>query len=253
MIAYRLTDRLADISTNVSAEAVQAFIDQGALRPGRMIAIHNGINVEAFTFDGGARRRLRDEWRLRDTDNMLLAVGRLGEQKDFPGLLSALARLKSRGYHPRLLIVGEGPERKKLAALAASLGIDSQVEFVGVRHDVPDLMTACDVFVLSSAWEGFGLVVAEAMACERVVVATDSGGVREVVGEVGLLVPPRDSNALAEALEHALALPRSKRDELGRLGRERVIERYSLQATASRYLSVFEGLSPEAGRSSARE
>lgn len=241
MIAYRLTDGLADISTNVSEEAVRAFVDQGALRARCMVAIHNGIDVKAFIFDGTARQRLRDDWGVRDTDTILLAVGRLRPQKDYPNLLSALARLREGEGYPRLLIVGEGPQRKELEALAVSLGVDSQVHFLGVRNDVPALMSACDVFVLSSAWEGFGLVVAEAMACERVVVATDSGGVREVVGDVGVLVPPRDSNALAEALAQTLAMSRSQRGALGGLGRARVVECYSLQATASRYLSVFQG------------
>lgn len=241
MIAYRLTDRLTDISTNVSEEAVRAFVDQGALRAGRMVAIYNGIDLKAFTFDGKARQTLRYEWEMRDTETVVLAVGRLRPQKDYPNLLSALASLKERGDALRLLIVGEGPQRKELEALAVSLGVDSQVHFLGVRNDMPALMSACDVFVLSSAWEGFGLVVAEAMACQRAVVATDSGGVREVVGDAGWLVPPRDSAALAEALERALVMSPFERDEIGRLGRARVIERYSLQATVSRYLSVFQG------------
>jgi len=123
--------------------------------------------------------------------------------------------------------------------MAGTLGVADRVNFLGVRHDVPTLMAACDVFVLSSAWEGFGLVVAEAMACERVVVATDCGGVREVVGEAGLLVPPRDSQALAAALDRALQLPADERENLGRAARQRVVEHFSLEATAERYLAVY--------------
>lgn len=241
MLAYRLTDRLADISTNVSQEAVQAFIDQKALRPGRMVAIPNGIDAQAFVFDALARERLRDELDIDSAESVLLAVGRLWEQKDYPSLIRALAQLSQLERFPKLLIAGDGPLRDDLKELAASLGVESQVRFLGVRDDIPDLMSVCDVFVLSSAWEGFGLVVAEAMACERVVVGTDSGGVREVIGDAGLLVAPRDADALADALARAMSLAAETAIRMGECARERVVECYSITATAERYLTVFRG------------
>ncbi|MEO1903432.1 MAG: glycosyltransferase [Alcanivorax sp.] len=239
MLAYRLTDCLADISTNVSEEAVAAFEQQGALRQGRMIAIHNGIDTTAFTFDPGGRERVRLELALHKNAPLLLAVGRLWQQKDYPNLLRAFARLPEGRHAPRLAIVGDGPLRGQLEAMAVSLGVADRVCFLGVRHDVPALMAACDVFVLSSAWEGFGLVVAEAMACERPVVATDCGGVREVVGQAGFLVPPRDSEALSTSLIDALRLRADEREALGRAARSRVVEHFSLSATADRYLAVY--------------
>jgi len=245
MLAYRLTDRLADISTNVSEEAVQAFQNQRALMPGRMLAIHNGIDTEEFVFDKTARDRILTELSISDSTPLLVAVGRLWEQKDYPGLLKAMSGLACRSVDFRLAIVGDGPLRTELEALAQSLGIAGQVDFLGIRHDIPALMSACDVFVLSSAWEGFGLVVAEAMACERVVVATDSGGVREVVGEAGYLVKPRDSEALSGAIGQALRLSDVERKLMGEAARARVIEKFSLAVTADRYLAVFRGETPQ--------
>ncbi|MES1935624.1 glycosyltransferase [Salinisphaera hydrothermalis] len=241
MLAYRLTDRLADISTNVSAEAVAAFEQQGALRRGRMVAIYNGIDIERFRFDPATRARVRAELTLDEDVPLLLAVGRLCEQKDYPNLLHALVRLAAATKPPRLAVVGEGPLRDSLETLAVSLGVADRVDFLGVRHDVPALIAACDVFVLSSAWEGFGLVVAEAMACERVAVATDCGGVREVMADDGFLVPPNDSAALASALDRALGLPKVERERMGRSGRDRVVAHFSLHATADRYLAVYRG------------
>ncbi len=241
MLAYRLTDWLADISTNVSEEAVKVFERQHALRPGRMIAIYNGIDTESFAFDVTARQCARDELGVHDSSPLLLAVGRLWEAKDYPNLLRAFAGLKGNSMLPRLVIVGDGPLREELVALAGLLDVADRATFLGLRHDVNALMCACDVFVLSSAWEGFGLVVAEAMACERMVVATDCGGVGEVVGEVGYLVPPFDSGALAVALERALRLPPGERERLGRAARKRVIERFSLDAIADRYLAAYQG------------
>ncbi|WP_290434374.1 glycosyltransferase, partial [Aeromonas caviae] len=96
-------------------------------------------------------------------------------------------------------------------------------------------------FVLSSAWEGFGLFVAEAMACERVVVATDCGGVKEVVGDAGFLVPPRDSQLLADALVKALSLPMAEKDKLKKLARSRVVESYSIDSVCEKWLSIYQG------------
>jgi glycosyltransferase involved in cell wall biosynthesis len=247
MLAYRLTDRLADISTNVSDEAVEAFEQQGALRPGRMVTIHNGIDTAAFTFDPAARERVRSEVSLDETVPLLLAVGRLWEQKDYPNLLRAFVGLEVCPVPPQLAIVGDGPLRGELKALVEPLGMADRVHFLGVRHDVPALMAASDVFVLSSAWEGFGLVVTEAMACGRVVVATDCGGVREVVGDAGFLLPPRNAEALAVAMGRALRLSDDERERLGVAARNRVVERFSLKTTAERYLAVYrdDGLSDQ--------
>lgn len=239
ILAYRLTDRLADISTNVSLEAVEAFEEQKALKPGRMLAIHNGINTKSFRFCPTARSRVRAEFNLTAGTSFLLAVGRLWEQKDYPNLLKGFAQLATNPALPFLAIVGEGPLQEELQAMSVSLGINDRVRFLGVRHDVSDLMSACDLFVLSSAWEGFGLVVAEAMACERPVVATDCGGVREVVGDAGFLVPPRDSTALAASMEQAFKLTANERGQLGLAARERVLARFSLDVMAEHYLSVY--------------
>ena len=123
MIAYRLTDRLADISTNVSEEAVEAFEQQGALRPGRMVAIHNGIDIDHFSFDEQARRNVRAELGLNTTTPLLLAVGRLWEPKDYPTLLHAFSRLSNGRDRPHLAIVGDRPLLGELQNLAGSLGI----------------------------------------------------------------------------------------------------------------------------------
>lgn len=244
MLAYRLTDRLADISTNVSEEAVHAFEFQGALVPGRMLAIHNGVNTDDFVFDPTARDHIRAELSINDLTPLIVAVGRLWEPKDYPSLLKAVSGLAGRSADFRLAIAGDGPLKGELEVLAQSLGIADKVDFLGVRHDVPALMSACDVFVLSSAWEGFGLVVAEAMACKRVVVATDSGGVKEVVGEAGYLVKARDSDALSGAIVQALYLSEAERQAMGEAARIRVVEKFSLAATAEQYLSVYRGETP---------
>lgn len=241
MLAYRLTDALADTSTNVSEEAVAAFVKAKAVRPGRMLVVHNGIAADAFAFTAAARVRIRQELFVHDNCKLILAVGRLHEAKDYPNLFHALTHHPVNGLTYQMCIVGDGPLMGNLEALAVQLGIADRVRFLGVRRDVPDLMSAADVFVLSSAWEGFGLVVAEAMASERVVVATDCGGVREVVAEAGYLVKPKDSHGLAQALVTALQLSAIESAALGRAARQRVIERYSLDSAVENWLQIYEG------------
>lgn len=243
MFAYRATDCLCDLSTNVSHEAVEAFITQGAVQPDRMLAVHNGIDTSRFSFNQQSRNKLREELQLTESNKLILAVGRLNKQKDYLNLLNAYSYLVSsyeQSRQSRLAIIGVGEELDKLKATVAKHGLTEYVFFLGMRKDVHDWMSAADVFVLSSAWEGFGLVVAEAMACERIVVATDCGGVKEVVGDTGILVPAKDSVALAQGLEKGLALTREAALVQGRLARQRIVARYSLSVQAERWLELYQ-------------
>lgn len=240
MLAYRFTDHLCDISTNVSQEAVDAFFAQGAVGKGRMLAIHNGIDTERFTFDINNRTRFRAELNINEGIPLLLAVGRLNVAKDYPNLLLAFQHIIKSGRLAHLVIIGIGEEEAKLITIVAELGLCDKVHFLGMRHDVHKWMSAADIFVLSSAWEGFGLVVAEAMACERLVVATDCGGVREVVANCGLLVPPRNSVMLANALAESLSLTDEQAEEQGIAARQRIVEQYSLKNQVEKWLRLYQ-------------
>jgi glycosyltransferase involved in cell wall biosynthesis len=132
--------------------------------------------------------------------------------------------------------------REQLQSHVEELGLSSRVQFLGIRQDVADLMCASDVFVSSSVWESFGLVVAEAMACERVVVATDSGGVREVLGDAGYLVPSRDPQALATALAKAASLPQADAAELGTAARRRIVDTYSFERSIAKWRELYASL-----------
>jgi len=240
MLAYRLTDSLCDLSTNVSQEAVNISITRRAAPADRIIAMHNGIDTARFTFNSEYRVTLRKQLTLSDNTPLILAVGRLTEAKDYPNLLTAFSLLPSDLRHVQLAIIGTGEEQSTIESLAAQLGLTSRIHFLGLQRNVHEWMNAADVFVLSSAWEGFGLVVAEAMACERVVVATDCGGVKEVVGDCGILVPPKNSAALAQGLDEGLKLSQESAKAKGLLARERIIASYSLRAQAERWLELYQ-------------
>ncbi len=240
MLAYRLTDSLCDFSTNVSQEAVDAFVTHGAVGKGRMLAMHNGIDTDIFLFNACSRTQMRSELNIAEKVPLLLSVGRLNQQKDYPNLLAAFQHLIKAGSLAQLAIIGIGEEKTKLISMVAELGLCERVHFLGLRHDVNEWMSAADIFVLSSAWEGFGLVVAEAMACERLVVATDCGGVREVVANCGLLVPPKNSVMLANALAESLSLTDEQAELQGRAARQRIVERYSLKNQADDWLRLYQ-------------
>lgn len=240
MLAYRLTDPLCELSTNVSQEAVSAFIAKKAAPEGRMLAVHNGVDIKRFTFNPINRSKLRTELNLTDNITLILAVGRLTEAKDYPNLLSAFNQVSSTDRSIHLAIIGSGEEYLSLINMATDLGLIPRVHFLGLRRDVHEWMSAADVFVLSSAWEGFGLVVAEAMACQRVVVATDCGGVKEVVGNCGILVPPKNHVALAAGIKQALQMDLTEVETLGVAARERIVTYYSLNAQVDRWLSLYQ-------------
>lgn len=238
MIAYRLTDRLADISTNVSNEAVVAFEKKHAVPKNKMIAVSNGIDPNKFSPDSNARARIREQFNVGNKI-IFISVGRLFDAKDYPNLLYAFAEVNRKHPDTVLWIIGDGPLKSELDSLVSKLGLFSSVIFWGVRHDVPDFMNAADIFVLSSAWEGFGLVVAEAMATGKIAIATDCGGPKEIIGDCGFLVPVRNYKALAESMLKSLALPQDIADSLRIKGRTRVIENYSFDRAVDRWLEIY--------------
>ncbi|MFK8017207.1 MAG: glycosyltransferase [Gammaproteobacteria bacterium] len=238
---YRCTDRLATISTNVTQEAVDTYIDKRISYPGRMIAIPNGIDTSAFRFSPRHRSTLRDKLELDPNCFFFLSVGRLETQKDYANLIRAYSDLsKSETPQPhRLAIIGQGTLEHELKQSVKHYGLGNKVTFLGNQFNVNEWMSACDAYVLSSAWEGFGLVVAEAMLCERVVVATDCGGVKEVVGEHGILVPPKCSDALTAAMLRVMHLTAQSQAILGEKGRAHILNHYDLSQVAQTWIDTY--------------
>lgn len=240
MWAYRCTNRLADLSTNVSAEAVAAFERDGAMPKGLMQVVHNGIDTRRFAPDPGRRQQLRAQLGAGDGCKLLLVVGRLEPQKDHQNLLNALALLHAERRDWVCLMAGDGALRPELERQIRESGLDGHVRLLGVRRDIPDLLAAADYLVLSSAWEGFPLVVGEAMACACPVVATNCGGVAEFLGANDrLLVSPRDSAALSAALRAALDTSEEERMRMGQNCRQRVVDLFSLDSAVERWLEIY--------------
>ena len=197
----------------------------------KLHTVYYGIDAGEFGgMDGGS---LREEWGIPRDALVIGFVGRLVEQKDIGTLIRGLAQFPK----ARLVIVGTGPVEAAMRRLAEKLGVTDRIVWAGFRDDIQRVMSAFDIFALTSIYEGFGLVLAEAMASRRVIVATRVGSIPEVVGETGLLVNPRSPGELAAAFQQLS--DRSLRERLGEAGRQRVLDEFPLermwQATDSLY------------------
>lgn len=244
MLAYRYTNFLADINTNVSNEAVEAFVEVGAMKPEQMIVVSNGLDDKRFIFSDQARAEKRQLLKISDDTFLYLAIGRLDEPKDYPNMLNAmkivLKEAIDSGKKIKLAIIGQGYLELKLKQLTKDLGLNDCVTFLGMQRDVECWLSAADCFVLSSSHEGFGLVVAEALLTERLVVATDCGGVKEVLGESEYLVPPKDFERLAHVMLKASNISKEEKMILMKKGRDRIIDKFSITAIAKRWLKIYQ-------------
>lgn len=228
--ANRLTNRLVDRFTIISRLAADRHIAIGAVPESRLQIIPNAVDTSRFRRLPDARVSARRELGLGDRF-VWLAVGRFEPAKDYPNMITAFARLLAEHPESLLLLVGEGSLQGEVERVIQERGIGAAVRFLGVRRDVPELLSAADGYVLSSAWEGMPVALLEAASVELPVVATRVGGVAEVVedGSTGFLVPPGDSVGLAASMVRVESLSPEDRAAMGRRGRRLVEERYSTE------------------------
>lgn len=196
MALYRLTENLCDIHTNVSQNAANALESAGAVKTKRIIPVHNGININKYKNLSREKEAIINEFRIPKERNIILTIGRIDTPKDYPNLINAfnLILVERKDFH--LIIVGDGPQRKRIEEMVQSLNLYEYVTFTGIRNDIPEIINACDLFVSSSAWEGFGLAILEAMICNKPIVATKTDGAMELLSDAHL-VECRNHVALA--------------------------------------------------------
>ena len=203
--------------------------------------IPNGIDVDAFRRPG-VRQQWRQENGFAEGDFLIASVARLEPQKNPLGLIESFAQAFENDPRRRLLLAGDGSLREAAREYSASRGVGARVHFLGVRADVAEMLSACDIFALSSHWEGSPLAVMEAMAAGLPVVATAVGGVPELVadGETGLLVPSGDLRTFAAALACLAGNP-GRRHELAAAAVRRAAA-FSVDAMVTSYAGLFESL-----------
>lgn len=229
-LVSRFVDRYIAVSSAMGEE-----LRSVVAHPDRVAVIHNTIEPKRFeSAAGDVRATLDDGGR-----SIVLTLARLDFQKGLETLIEAAALVPDVLF----LIAGDGPERARLEAEAEALGVAERVRFLGRREDVPELLAACDVFVLPSLFEGLPVSVLEAMAAGRPVVATSVPGTAEAVadGETGILVSPSDPELLARAIRQVTADPAMAR-RMGDAGRTRVRRLFSADEMGRKLDSLYQEL-----------
>jgi glycosyltransferase involved in cell wall biosynthesis len=212
----------------------------------KFTVIPNGYDLSAFYPDPSARQRLRDEWGVGDSEFLIGLVGRWNAQKDHHNLIQAISLLKKKNILIRCVLVGPNitKETDVLVQMLRSHDLESEVMLLGPRGDIPDVMNALDMHVLPSAFgEAFPNVVCEAMACGTSCVVTDVGDAAFIVGDTGWVVPPKNPERLASAIEDAMEQIRGEAGtSLKARCRERVQNNFEIEKIIGRYNDVWKSV-----------
>ncbi len=212
--------------------------------PEKMVVIPNGYDIESFKPDPVARDLVRKELQIPQEAPVIGLVARFHLLKDHRNFVRAASLLHRDRPDVHFVLCGLGVtwENRELATWIEEAGIRSRCHLLGLRDDIPKVTAAVDIACLSSFGEAFPNVVSEAMSCSVPCVVTDVGDAGRIVGETGLVVPPKNPAALAEAWRKMLDLGPEGRSRLGMAARERVKEKFSLSQIVNRYQDLYEEL-----------
>ncbi len=238
LLSYRLTSPLSRRTTFVSQAGRARYLRLQAVSSRNSSVVSNGIDTLEFSPGAERRKRTRSAMRV-GSEFIWLAAGRIVPAKNYPHLLRAFAEVKAEFPSAQLWIAGEARDEYARRVQALSASPESGVLWLGLRRDMSALLDAADGFVMASAWEGMPLAAGEAMAMEKPVVATDVGGVRELVGEAGVLVPAKSQEALVQAMFTLMRTPPEAREALGRTARQRIAAGFSIAARAGEWEALY--------------
>lgn len=226
-IMYRFADAIVSVSDGVSRDVQKLFL----LKPDRCQTIYNPIDVQHIRALG--EEPVEHPWFQPGAPPVIVAIGRLAKQKDIPTLLEAFAKVRKHD-DVKLAILGEGSERKALTLKIEELGLAGHVWMPGFLSNPYPYLKRATLFALSSAWEGFAIAIAEALAFKLPVVSTDCpSGPAEILrgGEYGILVPVKDSDALADGITRIL---RGERKHVP----DDALAPYTVEAVAEKYIEA---------------
>lgn len=225
------------IACSETARKYQIEVEK--IHPDKVVTIYNCTDVKAYgpKFCTG----IRHEFGFTDNNILLTSVGRLTKVKGHRYLIQAVPEIVKEFPEARFLIVGHGVERENLQSQVRELSLEDHIFFLGVRHDIPNILSSTDIFVHPTLTrEGLPLAITEAMASEKPVVATDVGGVSEaIIDEVtGVLVPPGSRGRLVEGIFYLLQDSKRRREIAGR-GRKLCLEKFSLETMISKVDALY--------------
>ncbi len=235
------------------SQAVRQWtLDHEKISEQKVLTIYNGIDPKRF--ESGDGLKIRREFNIPYEAPILGTVANFAQEKGYPYLLEMASQVLEAYPQAWFLIVGSGPLEEEIKQKARKLSYSDRILFAGSRPDVPDLISAMNVFVLASVREGFPNVLLEAMGLGKPVVAARVGGIPELIdsGRNGILVPARDAQALAEAVIHCLKDPLSA-SRLGNEARRTVTENFSLDRMLNQYETFYRSLMKSKGTHQGRQ
>lgn len=239
MLTYRLTNFLSDKFTNVSLMAVDDFIFKGAADINTISCVYNGIDTEVYKKELAiGRPKLVPQ--LANNEYVLLCVGRFSEAKDYPTLLKSIQLLINEKHNIHLLVVGDGELRPMVEGLISNYGLANYVSLLGNRGDISELMNYADCFILPSKYEGFGLVLAEAMSCETLVISTNSGGPKEILSDYGFLIPSESPSLMSNEIIKVMGLKSEEYAFRVKKGRQYILDNFSIESIVEQWVEIYE-------------
>ena len=240
-LLFKRISKIISVSRAVRQDILQT---NPGLASDKVVTIYNGIDPQKFSVENADSESVLETLALRDGTTVFGTVARLSPVKGQRFLLEAFETLMRRNPNVALVFAGTGPKEQELKERAKAMIDSGHVRFLGHRSDIPDFLTAIDCFVLPSLSEGHPLSLLEAMACERIVVASRVGGVPEILSspDTGFTVEPGSAASLAEAMEMACLIGDERRKAMRTNARKTVLENYTVEkmvaATAGLYRSL---------------
>ena len=238
-LATKLTNPLTDaveVNSNIGAAAIEK--DLGV--PSQKIeVVRSGLDIETLA-SSDRRNEIRGELNLEPDQHLVVFAGRLRPVKGIVSGVEAFAKATKTNPNLHLAIAGEGEQRAKLESLAQKLEAANHITFLGVRNDIPDLLSAADSILIPSLNEGFPRLAIEAMAAGKPIIATNVGGTPEAIddGVTGILVPAKEIDAMADAVLR-LADDPDWQAKLGEAGRKKATANYSVHSYVSRLIDIY--------------
>ncbi len=229
-LVFRIECCLSDFADLiiVNSRAGWNYVIEHGFPENKTVLIHNGIDTGKFSSAPQARQRIRMEWRISDAYILIGIVARIDPTKDYPTFLRAAALLSGMRDDVMFVCIGDGHDeyRQKIHALGDKMGLSGRLLWAGSRNDMPAVYSALDIATSSSLVEGFPNAIAEAMSCGVPCVATDVGDSSDIVGDIGIIVPPANPEALANGWLQCI---KKDKKEMSLASRQRIEERFSVK------------------------
>jgi len=242
-IAYRWTDSLSDLTTNVCNAGVRGYVARGLVTSGRIRRVPVGVDTERFRADEGLRRKIRSAFDLAQ-EFVWLTACRFEPVKNLEMMLSAFRYIVRRYPRDVLLMAGDGSQQGFLKSQIDKLGLSCNVRLLGWNSNLPDLLNAADCYLLSSLVEGLPTALLEAASTEVPIVTTDVGGVREIVadGNCGLLAEDLGSSGFTREMLSLRQMPVEGRRKLGTNGRDHIERSFSMEVVCTTWEGIYREL-----------